>query len=160
MVAIEHVVNQDDPFRRRIERNVAALARDHVEIAPDALGPERPGRFGRLRVNGPRRVQDECEHTPAQDWSSSHACSPAQRPVVLRPSEKAVARTGVTACESTRSRNPVRERAPRSKGLSQLPTTKSQLPSPNYQAPVPKPGPWELGVGDWSLTLFSLKMSI
>ena len=53
MVAIEHVVDQDDPLRRGVEGDVAALTRDHVQITLDPLCSECPGGLGRLRVNGP-----------------------------------------------------------------------------------------------------------
>ena len=53
MVAVEHVVDQDNSLGRRVEGHVAALTRDHVQITLDPLGPERTRRLGRLRVNRP-----------------------------------------------------------------------------------------------------------
>ena len=53
VVAVEHVVNQDDPLGRRVEGHVATLTRDHVQITLHPLRPQRSRRLGRLRVNRP-----------------------------------------------------------------------------------------------------------
>ena len=73
MVAIEHVVHEDDAVARGIERDVAPLARDHVQVALHLLGAKRARRLCRLRVHRPRALQHEDGDEETKERRSAHA---------------------------------------------------------------------------------------
>ncbi len=58
VIAMEHVVHEDDPFARHVERDVAALPRDHVQVAAHARRRQRTGWFANLGVTDPGAVRE------------------------------------------------------------------------------------------------------
>ena len=73
MIAVEHVVDEDDAIARGVERDVAALARDHVQVALYPLGAKRTWRLCRLRVHRPRALQHEDGDEETKERRSAHA---------------------------------------------------------------------------------------
>jgi hypothetical protein len=58
MVAIEHVVDQDDTFTRDVHGNVAALARNHVQLALHLFQAQWTGWLGVLSVQRVGHLHD------------------------------------------------------------------------------------------------------
>ena len=58
VIPVEHVVDENHALARHVERDIAAVARHHVEVVFDFLSLQRPRRSLRLRVHNPGGLKD------------------------------------------------------------------------------------------------------
>ena len=72
MIAVVHVVDEHHPFTRHVRRDVAALARDHVQVALHPFAAEPGRRWRSLGEHGPGGVHHEEPGEGGGEGSASH----------------------------------------------------------------------------------------